>query len=81
MKSIFCLLVILSFFVGIECSAQKRKRVKSVETEQYDVFRIPDSVDFEERVALLFNHYNSNTLTEKLYIHTDKESCLARRIR
>lgn len=77
MKSIFCLLVILSFFVGIECSAQKRKRVKSVETEQYDVFRIPDSVDFEERVALLFNHYNSNTLTEKLYIHTDKESCLA----
>ena len=63
MKSILCLLVILSFFVGIDCSAQKRKRVKSVETEQYDVFRIPDSVDFEERVALLFNHYNSYTFT------------------
>lgn len=72
-----CLIFILSLFVCVDGVAQKRKKNNEQQSIEYNVCNIPDGLSIEERIPLLFDFYNQNTLNEKLYVHTDKESCLA----
>ena len=71
----FIVLYILLSLVCVDGFSQKRKRSKG--KSEYIVYQIPNNASFEERIALLFDYYNKNMLSEKLYIHTDKESCVA----
>ncbi len=73
------IIILILVMCSVPCSyAQKRnKREKDNEqTEQLERCKLPPIVTFEDKVQLLFEHYNKNSLSEKLYLHTDKESCI-----
>lgn len=53
-----------------------QRRGKNEEVQEKQSLALPDSITFAQRVALLFDNYQKNTLSEKLFLHTDKESCL-----
>ncbi len=66
-----------SVFSSLETTAQKRTKNKRwVPIVESRSLLLSDSLPFEIAVSDLFDDYCKSTMEEKLYIHTDKESCL-----
>ncbi len=63
-------------FMPSEADAQKNRTKRSAKERVEKIAVVPDTLPFEEAVMQRMWDYVYDTRSEKIYVHTDKESCI-----